>query len=216
MVEAKEKRETSEQIPKIIRPMKPVKVETLPKNESDWISEIKWDGARAIVYTNRNLQQFQIQSSSGRNVSQQFPEFFKGFSTLAKRHSLIIDGELIFKDGKSGTRKKVISRLNSSPPIGDLELNPMRCSFIALDILYVDGADLKSTPLAKRKKILERVLTSKFQDKYGEIGVTAYWETNHQKVIDFTKTQGFEGIVLKRKDSTYHQGQSNRWLKIKF
>lgn len=218
MIEAKEKEETGEQLPKIIRPMKPVKVETLPKNESDWMLEIKWDGARAIVYTNRNLQQFQIQSSSGRDISQQFPEFGNGLEILAREHSTILDSEIVSAGekigGERGTGSKVLGRLSSNPP-NDLEIRRRKCQLFIFDLLYLDGQNLCTQPLVERKRLLAKLLTKHFQNKHG-IVITPYWNKNHKRATKEARKQGFEGVVLKRKNSTYYQGQSKSWLKIKF
>lgn len=215
MKEQKIKPEIREALPTITRPMKPAKTETLPKNDSEWISEIKWDGVRAIIYVDRIASKTQIQSSSGRDITQQFPEFWPGLSELLKKHSLVLDCEIVFEDGRRGTGMIPSKRTIKKPPETDPKDNPERCSLFVLDLLYLDGQNLLYKPLIKRRKLLEKLLSTSFQNKHG-IAVTPYWTEDHEFVLIESKRQNYEGIVLKQKDSTYFQGESNRWLKIKF
>jgi bifunctional non-homologous end joining protein LigD len=89
----------------------------------------------------------------------------------------------------------------------------MFCSAISsVDVLAMDGDDLRDLPLSMRKANLVRLLArrpdgifvSDFEQ--GEIGPDLF-----RKACEF----GLEGLVSKRRDKPYHAGRSKHWIKIK-
>lgn len=220
MVEALTQISEVESLPQI-RPMLPRLTHDLPSNPKKWISEIKWDGARALVYLDQKNQHYQICSKGGRKITEQFPEFTAGFYKLLTSHSLIFDGEIVFGSnldqlGKKGTGSAVGERLVRKPPRTNFELNPLQCHYLVFDLMYLDGEILIYKPLEQRKKMLTNLFKNnrRFQNKHG-IVLPPYFDGADETMVQSIIDRGYEGVVLKRKDSIYHQGLSSHWLKIK-
>ena len=82
----------------------------------------------------------------------------------------------------------------------------------AFDLIELNGDDLRRDPLVVRKATLASVLAKvvpgiRFNDHMEfEDGETVF---RHACRL------GLEGIVSKRKDSTYRSGRSSDWLKMK-
>lgn len=182
------------------------KLSSKPFSSKDWIFEIKWDGFRAIAYVNEEVS---IKSRNGRELKHFFPEL-EELKGLAR--NVVLDGEIvIIKEGKVDFQ--ALLERGKADSLAKVEVQKRRSPslYVVFDILEKDGKPLVKLPLMERKKILEdsvrdgkHVLISDFIE--GE-GVT-YYEAALQK--------GLEGIMAKKKDSTYEPAiRSGSWLKIK-
>jgi len=82
----------------------------------------------------------------------------------------------------------------------------------AFDVLALEGDDLRKLPLTMRKTNLARLLARRPEGifisdfEHGEIG---------PDLFRAACGMGLEGMVSKRKDSTYRAGRSPNWLKVK-
>jgi hypothetical protein len=66
-------------------------------------------------------------------------------------------------------------------------------------------------PLMERKKILRSTLVE------NNTVQLIYYTTKGKKLWDILKKKGVEGVIAKKKDSSYQDGvRSSAWLKIKF
>jgi ATP-dependent DNA ligase len=81
----------------------------------------------------------------------------------------------------------------------------------AFDLIELNGDDLRRDPLESRKATLKMILA-----KTGSgIRFNEHMESDGETVFRHACTLGLEGIVSKRKDSTYCSGRSPDWLKMK-
>jgi ATP-dependent DNA ligase len=82
----------------------------------------------------------------------------------------------------------------------------------AFDVLAMDGEDLRSLPLSKRKTNLERLLRGRpdgiFINPF-EIGAIG------PDLFKAACKMGLEGLVSKRSDQPYRGGRSPHWIKVK-
>jgi ATP-dependent DNA ligase len=84
-------------------------------------------------------------------------------------------------------------------------------TYVAFDILYVDGQDLTAKPLMERKRILAEV----FEPTESAV-VTDYVDADGEAFYRVCHEGGLEGIIAKRKDSRYLVGKrASVWKKIK-
>ncbi|WP_311966883.1 ATP-dependent DNA ligase [Bradyrhizobium australiense] len=84
--------------------------------------------------------------------------------------------------------------------------------FYALDVLALDGEDLRPLPLHVRKANLARLLAPRFDGIFlsdfeqGEIG---------PDLFRYACLLGFEGLVSKHRERPYRGGRSPHWMKVK-
>jgi len=85
--------------------------------------------------------------------------------------------------------------------------------FYALDLLWLDGEDLRPLPLIERKKRLRRLIRSQ---KWPLLYLDHITE-NGSRLFEHARALDLEGIIAKRKDSHYHVTEkgSPYWIKIK-
>ena len=84
-----------------------------------------------------------------------------------------------------------------------------RASFVAFDLLGLEGDDLRNRPLEERREALARLV-------HGAAGVRFSEALSADGAIVFAHAckLGLEGIVSKRAGSRYRSGTSRNWLKV--
>ena len=85
--------------------------------------------------------------------------------------------------------------------------------YFAFDLLFLNGKDLRKTPLAARKEELRKLLAAK-----GVSPVLIYSDHVKGAGTAFLKSvcaEDLEGIISKRADAPYRSGRGTSWLKIK-
>ncbi len=180
---------------------------------SEWQAEWKWDGIRGQIII-RNNELF-VWSRGEELMTDKFPEFQELVEALP--NGTVLDGEIIpFKDGKPlnfATMQTRISRKNVSKAI----LKSAPIVMIVYDILEFEGKDLRETPMKERRQILERMVK---KQKSGTLMLSKVLELDSwNKLIEVRTTSrenNAEGLMLKRKDSTYKIGRKKGdWWKWK-
>ncbi|MEO7394474.1 MAG: DNA ligase D, partial [Chitinophagaceae bacterium] len=83
--------------------------------------------------------------------------------------------------------------------------------YYVFDMLWLEGYDLKNLPLTRRRELLKENLP--------EEGIIRFSENFDTSAVEFLATaskMGMEGIMAKKADGLYHEGDRTReWLKIK-
>lgn len=176
--------------------------------ESVW-AEYKYDGMRSHIH--KKGDQIEIFTRDLKNVTKQFPEVAEIFKDVA--HNFLIDGEIVpYKNGKIGMFAELQRRLGKKENIEEIaQNNPM--SFIAYDILYLDGEIVLEKTLSERRELLESTFGKKLM--YSTKAVVK----NEKEFMDFfmqSKSEGREGLLIKNPNSQYEPGKRGiHWLKYK-
>jgi bifunctional non-homologous end joining protein LigD len=81
--------------------------------------------------------------------------------------------------------------------------------FFAFDLVWIDGMDLRQTPLIERKARLKKLID---RSKCSEILYAQHIERNGKLLFEEVVERNLEGMVAKRRMSVYAE---HGWLKIK-
>ncbi len=175
-------------------------------DEPGWVAELKWDGIRTQILTDGSTTM--VRSSSGRDITAQFPEFTGFGSALATQATL--DGEIVVFEGDRPSFQRVLQRLNVDRPTQALiDGNPV--VLIVFDLLALDGNSLLELPYSARRTVLHDFLEDGPFWK-----VPPYVEQGAFQLRKLAEERDLEGIVVKRLDSTYKPGaRSHDWRKVK-
>jgi len=177
-----------------------------PFNSKEWIFEVKWDGIRAISYINNELS---IRSRNQKELKDNFPELNE-LKDLAK--DVVLDGEIVvMNDGKADFQ--ALLERSRSTTISNIEYLAKKspATYVVFDILEKQRTPLTNLPLIERKKMLA---DSVKEGKHAVLSV--FVEDVGKEYYEAAVKRGVEGIVAKRKDSSYESGiRSHNWLKIK-
>ena len=175
-------------------------------SDKDWIFEIKWDGFRALAFIDGKVS---LRSRNNKELIDNFPELqeLKGLA-----ENVVLDGEIVVvKNGRADFQ--ALQERGKAVKESEIQAGTMRqpAQYVVFDILEKDGKPTVGLSLLDRKKLLqesvkegEHVVLSDFVEEKGEDYYKAALE------------RGIEGVMAKRKDSTYQQGlRTGDWLKLK-
>ena len=82
-----------------------------------------------------------------------------------------------------------------------------RVAYYVFDVLWIDGRDVTQLPLEERRALLE---TLSFRPPLHRVSAL-----NEETPWDRARAEGWEGVIAKRRDSTYEHRRSRNWLKMK-
>ncbi|HEX7902704.1 MAG TPA: DNA ligase D [Chitinophagaceae bacterium] len=168
-------------------------------DDKDWLYEIKWDGYRAIAALKNGTLDFY--SRNGIDFKGRFPSIAQAL--LKIKHDVILDGEIVLLNEKNLPDFQKLQHYEN-------HLNYPLVYYV-FDILNLDGKDTMQLPLTDRKKLVKKLLGNNKTVQYCD-----HIEKNGIAFLDTAKKQGLEGIIAKKKDSTYSPGtRSKEWLKLK-
>jgi bifunctional non-homologous end joining protein LigD len=182
----------------------------LPSDEERYGFEIKWDGMRAVVHSLPG--RLRIQGRNLNDITGQWPEL-RRLNRALHAHEAVLDGEIVAfdADGKpSFARLQRRMHLSGESQI-QRAAKGVPATFVAFDLLHLDGHSLMELPYEERRARLEEL------DLNGP-----HWRTpptyrgEGRPLLEASQQQGLEGVVAKRLDSPYCPGQrSSYWVKVK-
>lgn len=164
----------------------------------EWLYEIKWDGYRAVAEVQKG--KVRLYSRNQQDFTTTYPNVVAELQTLPL--DAVLDGEIVAldKDGKSQFQLMQ----------GYKNGNGATIMYYVFDLLYLDGYDVRSLPLIERKNLLKQFLPPSPHIKFSE-----HIDTYGEELFALAKKRNIEGIMAKKKQSTYVSGRSGLWQKIK-
>jgi bifunctional non-homologous end joining protein LigD len=186
---------------RFIERAQPVLVDIPPSGER-WVHEIKQEGFRTqLILDDGILRAF---SRSGLDWSDRYGSFLSAVASLATK-SAILDGEMIVTDANGRSDFHSLAR--------SIKGAPDQLVFVAFDLMWLDGTDLRSTPLIERRRHLDDLVGSAGSDR---IVFSRAFEGEGLDVFKAVEQLGLKGIVSKRADGMYRSGTRAGWQKAKF
>ncbi|MEX2220756.1 MAG: DNA ligase D [Candidatus Rokuibacteriota bacterium] len=172
-----------------------------PPPGEDWVHEIKLDGYRILLRIERG--RVKLLTRNRQDWTARFPAMAEAASALPVKEALL-DGEVVVLD-RAGVSS--FQALQQADPRGAGGA-PV---YVAFDLLFLDGRDLRPLPLVERKARLARLLKS----RRGRLRYSEHVAAPGQRVYQRACRLGLEGIVAKRKHAPYTSGRGQAWLKVK-
>ena len=182
----------------------------LPRDEEKWGFEVKWDGIRTVLFCDHGHMSLQ-----GRNFTDftpRYPEVRELARELGARR-VILDGEVVAFDEQG---RPSFERLQSRMHLGSdsavkRRMRDIPATYIAFDLLYLDGHSTTSLTYEERRELLDAL----------ELEGPAWRAPDYHRgegtaLLAATKELGIEGVIAKRLDSAYDSGRrSSAWIKVK-
>lgn len=191
-----------------IAPMLAKLADRLPEGEG-WIFEPKWDGFRALVF--RDGAELYLQSRDLKPLNRYFPELAQPLlAQLPQR--CVIDGEIVIAGPRGLDFDSLLLRIHPAESRVKLLAAETPASYVAFDLLALDGEDLREAPQSARREKLERALAGARPPLYltpasRDRLVAEDWFSRFEGA-------GLDGVVAKRLDQTY-QPDKRVMLKVK-
>jgi bifunctional non-homologous end joining protein LigD len=200
-----------EPLPSGIRPMLACPGD-LPRDERNYAYELKWDGIRALAYCEPG--RVRLESRNLRDVTSQYPDVTRALREALGAREALLDGEVVaFDENGRPDFQRLQRRMHlASDAAVRRRMADTPATYLAFDVLHLDGRPLVELPYAERRELLERL----------ELGSGPHLQipANHRgdgrALLELTRERGLEGLVAKRLDSTYQPGRRSRgWIKVK-
>ena len=134
--------------PAFIEPCISTTVAKVPPGD-EWLHEFKWDGYRLMVHVDHG--RVSLLTRNGFDWTERFPTIAKAAAELQVA-SAYIDGEAVVEE--RGVPDFRALRVALGEGRGD------KAVLIAFDLLFLDGEDLRRTPLEERKRLLASILAT--------------------------------------------------------
>jgi bifunctional non-homologous end joining protein LigD len=183
----------------------------LPARDDEWAYEMKWDGIRAVASVGAG--EVQLFSRTGREVSGTYPEI-AALADAVPGRALVLDGEIVaFGDDGWPSFEALQQRMNiTSAGRAGIRATGISVSYVAFDVLFVDGLTLMDQPYLARRAELDGLGLEgpSWQTPPAFVGMAG------TDVRALSQRHHLEGIMAKRATSRYEPGKrSAAWLKIK-
>ena len=165
-----------------------------PFDDPDWLFDFKYDGFRSLCYIEQG--RCRLISRNG-NVLSRFEALGEQVAAVLDVDEAVIDGEVIAVDE------------SDRPQFYELIRVPRGASYVAFDILWLNGTDLRALPLTERRQSLQGIVSKGSPIVSEALSVAG----RGRELFELMCTNDLEGIVAKRLADPYDTRV--RWLKIK-
>lgn len=167
-----------------------------------YLYEPKWDGFRAIVFV--GLDEVYIQSRDLRPLDRYFPELHDALG-VALPAGVVVDGEIVIATPRGLDFDALQMRLHPAASRVATLAARTPSSFVAFDLLAVGGRDVRSSPQAERRAMLETLLADvrppiHLTPVTHDAAVATEWLARFEGA-------GLDGVVAKRADGVYEPGK---------
>jgi len=181
-------------------------------DEDEWAFEMKWDGIRAVAEVRDG--RLRLTTRNGNDVTVTYPDL-AGLVDLAGDHDLVLDGEIVTLNAQGRPDFGLLqTRMGLTRP-ADVQsaLKRAPAHYMVFDVLEVDGTKHTRDPYDERRALLSEVLRPGRGDV---VQVPPAFDGDLAHAVASSKELGLEGVMAKRRDSTYATGRRSRsWIKIK-
>lgn len=164
-----------------------------------------WGGVRVLAYVGPaatpGAGEVRLRDATGADLAPALPELHGMAVRLAAR-SAILDGELVLVGADGRTDATALdARLRGEPG------RPV--ALLAFDLLHVDGTDLLTQPLMKRRDVLRRVLRPG-----DEVVAVPAIATEGRALFAAIAAQGLPGMMARQRAGPYLPGTRSRLWRL--
>jgi len=161
-----------------------------------WSYEQKFDGFRAIAFVDG--EQLRLQSRGTKDLTRYFPEL------RLPPGRYVLDGEIVI-DGEGSGQAFGALQQRIHPAASRIErlASEWPASYVAFDLLELDGVELLDEPFERRRQALEGIAGVRRSELVRDPAAAQRW---------LAET---EGVIAKRLDAVYAPGKRTAMVKVK-
>ncbi|MCU1720313.1 DNA ligase D [Pseudomonas sp. 5P_5.1_Bac1] len=186
-------------LPAQIKPQLATLVDAAP--DGDWLYEIKFDGYRILARIDAG--EVRLFTRNGHDWTAKMPRQVAALKKLKVR-SAWLDGEMVVADENG------VADFQALQNAFDTERDEP-ITYYLFDLLFLDGRDLRQSPLQERRAALEKLL-AKAPDA---LRYSAAFAEPVDSLLESACQLNLEGLIGKRLDSLYVERRSSDWIKLK-
>jgi ATP-dependent DNA ligase len=195
-------------IPPPVEPMLAKLADAVPET-GRFLFEPKWDGFRSIIF--RRGSDLFMQSRDLRPLDRYFPELHDAL-LAGLPPDCVVDGEIVIATPHGLDFDALQMRLHPAASRVAKLAQSTPASFVAFDLLALDGVDLRSLAMAERRQRLEAALAGSAPPLHltpmtRDRAIALDWLSRFEGA-------GLDGVIAKPDDSAYEPGKRTM-IKIK-
>ena len=181
--------------------------------EGTWVSEVKFDGYRLLARIDHG--RVTLFTRGGHDWSAKLPQLVADLSAL-RVGSAWIDGEIVVLDGAGRPDFGALQKAFDTEVKASAHAGRDAIRYFVFDLPYLDGLDLRETPLIERRRVLESLLDrSGFGTSSSRLRFSVAFDAEPAALLASACRMQLEGVIVKRADAPYACGRSVTWLKLK-
>jgi bifunctional non-homologous end joining protein LigD len=179
-----------------VRPMLATLVDA-PFHAPGWVYEEKYDGIRILAV--KDGPRVRLVTRNLIDRAAEFPAIVAAIARLPAP-TLLLDGEIVVFDAGGVSRFQLFGAEGHGAPV-----------YVVFDLLFARGRDLRASPLAERRRLLEKEV-----EPGGPLRLARRLASEGFEAFELARAQGLEGLVAKDEASPYEAGRrSMAWRKVK-
>jgi bifunctional non-homologous end joining protein LigD len=175
-------------------------------SDKDWIFERKLDGERCLMFKKGNT--ITLKSRNDKILNKSYPEIVNALQKISIPNC-ILDGEIVALKNNITSFALLESRF-SLDYAKKQHHGHIPIYYYIFDIIYYNGYFLTHLPLITRKVILQKLIPFS-----GKLRYVTHKNTKGELYFKQACKNKWEGLIAKKKDSTYVSKRSSNWLKFK-
>jgi bifunctional non-homologous end joining protein LigD len=162
-----------------------------PFDHADWLFDVKYDGFRALCHIERG--RCLLISRNGKPLSR-FASLGDELAAVLALDEAVLDGEVIVADETGRPQFYELLRRTAAP------------AYVAFDLLWCCGTDLRPLPLRERRAALRGLLAKPSPVITEAVSV----ERRGRELFELMCAHDLEGIVAKRLADPYARARAGR------
>lgn len=189
-------------LPDFLAPQLATRVDRTPSDASEWQYEIKFDGYR--ILTRVEVGEVKLFTRNNNNWTSKLRHLAKAIAS-AKYPDGWYDGEIVVLNDKGMPDFGALQRAFDTPAASDIVL-------YLFDLPYCGGRDFRAVALERRRTLLQSIVARTPNDSL------RFSETFDGALTDILTAAcklGLEGVMGKRRGSSYVSQRSTSWIKLK-
>ncbi len=174
--------------------------------EDGWAYEPKWDGFRAVAWSD----EIRLDSRNQKPLLRYFPELRAALDQLPT--GTVVDGEVVVVTDDGLDFDGLQNRIHPAESRVNMLAETTPAQLISFDLLAYEGTDLRNAPFTERRERLATVL-GELGDSWNLTPSTTDIDEGKRWFDDF-EAAGCDGIVAKRLEGAYIESK-REMVKIK-
>ncbi|MDR6536576.1 DNA ligase D [Variovorax soli] len=188
-------------MPMKLAPVLATLVDKPPPRPDEWLFEIKFDGYRLLARIDDHG--VRLITRNGHDWSARIPHLVEALTRMKLKPGWL-DGEIVVVGEGGKTDFQALQNAFDSAKTRDIV-------YFLFDVPYYDGHDLTGVPLEARRELLKALLAK----APAPIRLSEVFEAPPGDIVLSACKLGLEGIIGKRRQSTYSSRRSPDWIKLK-
>lgn len=173
-----------------------------PGTPADWLWELKFDGYRLLTRIENGT--VRCITRNGHDWTAKLPEIETALERL-KLRSAWLDGEIVVQGERGAPDFQALQNAFDRRSTASIV-------YWVFDLLFLDGEDLRDRPVEERRQRLSTLLGD---DDAPRLRFSETFDAPPRDLLESVSTLGFEGLIGKRKGSTYGARRTAEWIKLK-